>query len=88
MIVFGLDFQSLQFDIAADGGEKVIRLGRRRLRWRTLQTNILFQWFVIFFHPPSFLIAADDVIRQERGITGNQILNSSFAIFVSEDLFD
>ena len=43
MIVFGFDFQSLQFDIAAQGGEKMIRLRRFGLRWRTLQTDILFQ---------------------------------------------
>ncbi len=42
MILFSLDFQSLQFDIAAQGGEKMIRLGRFGLRRRFLQTDILF----------------------------------------------
>lgn len=48
MILFSLDVQSLQFYIAAQSGEKVIRLGYRRLHWRTPQTNNLFQRFVIF----------------------------------------
>lgn len=46
MICFGLYFEHFQFDIATQGGEKMICLGSLCLRWRFCQTNILFQWFV------------------------------------------